>query len=181
VTQPSPPLPIPPVPVPPPPEPPVANTQPNPVKSPAPDSKELLNTLMKLRAQAQKEPPKALPNPQRGGKPNGGGNPKGSDTNLLTPDQRAAIGNEVRRCWTYDAGAKGVNQMRVLLDVTTDADGMARIAKVAPEDQGALNDPVFRAFAERAVRAVLDPVCSKLPLPPDMLGQTRQWKFRFSP
>ncbi len=31
-------------------------------------------------------------------------------------------------------------------------------------------DPRFRAFAERAVRAVLDPRCANLPLPKDKLG-----------
>jgi hypothetical protein len=36
-------------------------------------------------------------------------------------------------------------------------------------------------FAERAIRAVLDPNCSNLPLPQNMLGQTRVFTFRFRP
>jgi len=40
---------------------------------------------------------------------------------------------------------------------------------------------VFRAFAERAVRAVLDPTCANLPLPRTMLGQRRTLDFRFRP
>jgi len=65
--------------------------------------------------------------------------------------------------------------------VTTDETGTARLAKVASEDAGRMSNPVFRAFAERAVRAVLSPQCASLPLPRAMLGQTRQLRFRFSP
>ena len=32
--------------------------------------------------------------------------------------QRGAIGDAVRRCWTYDAGALGADKFRVLLTVT---------------------------------------------------------------
>ena len=39
----------------------------------------------------------------------------------------------------------------------------------------------LRVFAERAVRAVLDPKCANLPLPQPMLGQTRMFTFRFRP
>jgi neural Wiskott-Aldrich syndrome protein len=69
-----------------------------------------------------------------------------------------------------------------MLKVTTDASGTARLAQVAPSDQGrAAGDPVFRAFAERAVRAVLDPACSNLPLPKSMMGANQTFTFRFSP
>jgi neural Wiskott-Aldrich syndrome protein len=40
---------------------------------------------------------------------------------------------------------------------------------------------VFRAFAERAVRAVLDPRCADLPLPQSMLGKTDVLTFQFKP
>lgn len=122
-----------------------------------------------------------MPNPQQGGAPNGGGNPQGNDTAALSADQRGAIGDEVRACWTYDPGALGVDQMQVLLTVTTDAAGVARLAQVAGADAGRLSDPVFRAFAERAVRAVLDPRCANLPLPRNMLGRTNVLTFRFRP
>ena len=92
-----------------------------------------------------------------------------------------SIGDAVRRCWTYDAAARDADSLRVLLEVTTDDTGTARLAKVAPEDMGRMSNPVFRAFAERAVRAVLSPQCANLPLPRAMLGQQRLLKFRFSP
>jgi hypothetical protein len=92
-----------------------------------------------------------------------------------------SIGDAVRRCWTYDPGARDVDRLQVVLTVRTDETGTARIAEIAPEDQGKLGNPVFRAFAERARRAVLSPQCANLPLPRAMLGQQRVLTFRFRP
>ncbi len=145
-------------------------------------SQEVNNTLERLRAlQRQPRPPTATPNPASGGAPNGGGNPLGDDTSLLSADQIRSIGDAVRRCWSYDAGARDADQLRVLLEVTTDETGTARLVKISNEDAGKMSNPVFRAFFERAQRAVLSPQCANLPLPRSMLGQSRVLKFRFSP
>jgi hypothetical protein len=181
----TPPLPTPPLPVPPPPVPSTTvspNSQPNQTKNPAPDSHALDNTLEKLRAMVQKQPPTARYNPQQGGAPNGGGNPNGSDTSALSADARRAIGDQVRQCWTRDAGAPDADKLRVRMQVITDPQGVARNVIFPPEEQSRMaGDPVFRAFAERARRAILDARCANLPLPQSMLGQSRQLDFRFSP
>ena len=173
---------MPPPPVPPPPAPPSTTSQPNVTKNPAPDSKSVENTLEKLRQQlAQSEPPKGRPNPRSGGQPNGGGNPLGNDTAALSADQRGAIGEHVRECWTKDAGALDIDKQRVLLTVTTDATGVARKVEVAGADAARQGDPRFRAFTERAIRAILDPHCANLPLPNNVLGKVNVLTFRFSP
>ncbi len=88
----------------------------------------------------------------------------------------------MRRCWTYDAGAKDADAFQVRLQVEVDENGTARRAQVVGDDLARMDaDPVFRAFAERARRAVLDPVCASLPLPRAMLGQRRTLDFRFRP
>ena len=186
--QPSPeptPLPTPPpkpaLPLPPPPPPPPSQTnQPNPTKNAAPDSRELNNTLEKLRTlQRQTQPPTARSNPAQG---SGGGDPNGTLTDKLNTAQRGAIGDKVRECWTKDAGALDLEKMQVYLLVTVDGEGIARQVDVAPEDIGKLSDPRFRAFAERAVRAVLDPRCAGLPVPPALMTSGRgTLKFRFRP
>ena len=130
---------------------------------------------------AQTQPPKARANPKSGGAPNSGGNPLGNDTAALSAAERGAIGDHVRECWTKDAGALDIDKDRVTLTVTTDASGEARLAVVAGGDIGRMSDPRFRAFAERAVRAVLDPHCANLPLPNKILGKVNVLTFRFSP
>jgi neural Wiskott-Aldrich syndrome protein len=173
------PLPTPPTPAP---APPSSTSQPNATKNPAPSSSSVENTLEKLRQQlAQAQPPKARPNPQAGGQPNGGGNPLGNDTAALTMDQRGAIGDHVRECWTKDPEALDIEKLRVLLTVTTDAGGIARKAEVAATDAARMSDPRFRVFAERAIRAILDARCANLPLPSNALGRTNVLTFRFSP
>jgi hypothetical protein len=59
---------------------------------------------------------------------------------------------------------------------------VVRRAIVASDDQGRVaGDPRLRVFSERAIRAVLDPQCANLPLPPTLLGQNREFTFRFRP
>ena len=75
-----------------------------------------------------------------------------------------------------------LDKMQVLLTVTTDPSGVVRRAVVADDDARRVSsDMRLRVFAERAVRAVLDPQCSNLPLPQNMLGQTRTFTFQFRP
>src|SRR5271166_296565 len=161
---------------------PAPNNQPRPTTNTAPESTELLATLEKLRAlQRETRPRVARANPPQGGAPNAGGSPQGDSTSRLSSAEAGAIGSEVRRCWTYDAGARDVMTFQVLLKVTVDETGVARVADVAPEDQGRLSNPTFYAFARRAIDAVLDPRCANLPLPHTMAGQVQQFTFRFRP
>ncbi len=88
----------------------------------------------------------------------------------------------MRRCWSTDPGMLDLDKMQVLLTVTTDASGVVRRAVVADEDTGRVaSDMRLRVFSERAMRAVLDPTCANLPLPQNMLGQTRVFTFQFRP
>lgn len=140
------------------------------------------NTLERLRQLAkQKQPPKGRPNPAGGAATPGGGSPLGDDTASLTAGQRGAIGEHVRECWTKDAGALDVDKQSVMLTVETDPTGIVRQAQVASDDLARANDPRFRAFAERAIRAVMDVRCANLPLPGTMLGKTNVLTFRFRP
>jgi hypothetical protein len=69
------------------------------------------------------------------------------------------------------------------MDVTVDAEGVVHIVKLQPAFQAWANrDSAYRAFAERAEAAVLDPQCSKLPLPASILGKpAATLSFRFRP
>lgn len=166
----------------PPPAKPSQTAQPNQTPNTAPNSSAMEATLLRLRQmQRQTEPPKARPNPRSGGQPNSGGNPASNDTDALSAAQRGEIGAHVRECWTKDSGAQDIDKMSVMLSVITDASGTVRQANVADDDRGKLSDPVFQAFAERAVRAVEDVRCATLPLPQQMLGRINNLTFRFRP
>ncbi len=167
----------------PPPVPPSPTAQPNPTANPAPSSAALENTLERLRAlaRAQQHAPQARANPRPGGVPDAGGSPAADATGALSGAERGAIGEHVRPCWTSDPGAPDLDRMSVLLTVTTDADGVVRRASVATADESRLSNPSLRAFAERAVRAVMSPACANLPLPPRLLGKVNVLTFRFRP
>jgi hypothetical protein len=163
--------------------PPSATAQPNATKNATANSNAVENTLEKLRQQlAQAGGPKASPSARSAAPPaGGGGTPQGNDTAALSADQRGAIGDHVRECWTKDAGALDIDKQRVQLTVTTDASGIARKAEPSGADVARMGDPRFRAFAERAIRAIMDPRCANLPLPNNVLGKVNVLTFRFSP
>ncbi|PYD61331.1 energy transducer TonB [Novacetimonas maltaceti] len=158
-------------------------TQPNETKKAVPDTHSLLATLDSFRAdQKQTHPPKARANPAQGGAPNGGGTPDGDITQSMSAADQKGIGNAVRRCYSEDTAARNYAQFVAHLVVTVDATGTARIVEFAPQTQARMDsDPSYRALAERARDAVLSPTCAKLPIPKNLLGQTRQLKFVFRP
>jgi hypothetical protein len=174
-------LPLPPVPQPPAPAQSPTH-QPQVTKNPAPLSQSVLNTLEKLQAlQKQTAPPTAHYNPDQGGAPNGGGSNQSTANSRLSAADRDAIGNHVRPCWGIDAGAPGIQNFNVNLMVETDGTGTVRDAEVAPQDQSKLGDPIFAAYAQRAVDAVMNYQCATLPLPPNMMGSNQTFLFNFSP
>lgn len=156
-----------------------STSQPQVPRTPLPDSRELANTLERLRVlQPQQVPPRAVPNPPRGGTP-GGGVVTGVDNSLLSAQAAGAIGDRLRECWTADTGARDFASQSVRLVVTTDTSGTIQRAELAPSEGG--RSGVARAFAERARRAALDPACATLPLPSAMRGQVRTFEITFRP
>jgi hypothetical protein len=93
----------------------------------------------------------------------------------ISEDQRGAIADHVRACLFASLGVP--ENQRVVFNPTTDANGIARRAEVNRVDIDRMNDPQFRAFADRAVRAVLDPRCAKLPLPASLLGRAAGYNW----
>jgi len=159
--------------------------QPHETKQAVPDTSALDNTLEKMLAdQPQVKPPTHRYNPERGGIKGGGAlTNHGNLTGALSAEQRKQIGASVRPCYSEDTEARNYATYSAIILVTIDAQGTARDVALSPQDQGRANaDPAFRAFAERAQRAVLDPQCAKLPVPPEMLGKpSQQLTFRFRP
>jgi hypothetical protein len=163
-------------------QPPSTTHQQHVLKTPKQLSQTVLNTLQDLKAdQKQVKPPTHVYNPDAGGAPNGGGDPNSPANSQLSGADKNAIAAAVRPCFDVDSGAQGLDQLTVLLVVQTDGGGIIRNATVSPADQDKMTDPIFQAFANRAMNAVLNYQCSDLSkiLPPNMLGQTQTFVFNF--
>jgi hypothetical protein len=153
-------------------------------KSATPDTHSFENTMDKLLSEMkQDKPPTHRYNPPRGGKKGGGGARTGDATSLLTTGEMRQIGAEVKRCYSEDTAARNYATFAAVITVTIDADGVVRDAQLSPNDLArADGDPAFRAFAERARQAVMDPSCAKLPVPATLLGKpSQQLTFQFKP
>lgn len=94
---------------------------------------------------------------------------------FVTANELNALTNQLIQCWQIPIGAKNVNEMVVKVRIWANQDRSVR--RVEIEDQWRLvNDPAFRALAESAKRAVLDPFCNPLALPEDKFNV---WKDQY--
>jgi hypothetical protein len=101
-------------------------------------------------------------------------------TARLTEAQRRAIAAAGQRCWAAGPAAQG-GPASVELTATYDVAGAVRAVLVEGSDRDQLSDTRFRAFAERAMAAVRDPRCARLPLPTTEIGRPGRVTFRFRP
>jgi outer membrane biosynthesis protein TonB len=90
----------------------------------------------------------------------------------------AAISKQVTPCWNIPVAAQGAGGMRAELQILLGPDGS--VQSVEPLDTARMNgDPIFRIFAESAMRAVR--ACSPLKLPPEQYQVWRNIIFNFDP
>ena len=90
----------------------------------------------------------------------------------------ATISRQITPCWNIPIAAQGAGGLRAELNIVMGPDGS--VQSVVPMDARADEQrPVFRAFAESAVRAVR--ACSPLKLPPESYQVWRNIIFNFDP
>jgi len=137
--------------------------------------------LERLRAlEEQHEPPRAHPNPPRGGAP-GGGSPGGIQNAQLSAAEGRAIGDKLHDCWELAPGDRADLPSAVHITITTDATGVIRDARISAQDVALAGSGRGRYFAEQARRATLEARCSPLPLPPRLLGSNQNFEITFRP
>lgn len=150
------------------------------VKKPQQLSTSILNTLQNLKNQQQQtQVPTHVYNQDQGGDPDAGGTNQSTANSRLSGADKNAIGQHLRPCFNVDAGAPGLAAFQVLLDITTDAQGIIRVATIDQKDQSRLSDPLFNAYAQRAVAAAMNVQCATLPLPASMLGSNQNLTVEF--
>lgn len=90
----------------------------------------------------------------------------------------SAISRQVTPCWNIPVGAQGITGLRAELNIVMGPDGS--VQSVVPMDATKMSaDPVYRAFAESAVRAVR--ACSPLQLPSESYQVWKNIIFNFDP
>ncbi len=101
--------------------------------------------------------------------------PDAPQAEYVTANELNALANQLISCWQIPIGAKNVNDMVVKVRIWANAD--RTVKRVEIEDKlRAASDPAFRALAESAKRAVLDPFCSPLDIPEEKYNV---WKDQY--
>ena len=101
-------------------------------------------------------------------------------TKPLTISEIDAVRRQIARCWNVPAGAKDAKDLVIDIRVEMNPDATVRLARI--QDTTRLgSDPFFRAAAESALRAVLNPRCSPFKLPPDKFDHWKTMTLSFNP
>ncbi|MDD5587230.1 MAG: cell envelope integrity protein TolA [Alphaproteobacteria bacterium] len=161
-----------------PPEPP----KPVPQKAQQDQLASVLKNVAKLKPQGAKS--EDMKNDAKTGQTNvvnggqGGLGPSLSDR--LTISDEDALRRQIQQCWNIPAGARDAEKLVVEVLIEMNPDRTVREARVV--DDGRLGgDPFYRAAAESALRALRNPKCSPLELPPDQYEQWKTITFTFDP
>jgi hypothetical protein len=160
------------------PKPPVA-----PPPKPKPKADTVDNILDSILKNADKNPPIKTPqqSPQRPKEITRQAAVAPNLAAVVTASEIEGVRQKIRPCWNFIAGAKADVDLVVQLVVQMNQDGTPVDAEI--KDTGRYNrDPIFRAAADAARRAVLNPRCQPWPLPADKYANGwRYIVFNFDP
>jgi outer membrane biosynthesis protein TonB len=98
----------------------------------------------------------------------------------ITATEIDLVRRQIEACWNVPAGARDAAELIIHIRVEMNPDGTPRMASVVEEDR-MRGDPFFRAAAESALRAVLNPRCHPFKLPADKYERWRTMTLVFNP
>ncbi|MDE1900544.1 MAG: energy transducer TonB [Alphaproteobacteria bacterium] len=160
---------------------PKIDKKPKPVEKPKPQpdlmasvlkNVEQLKNTPQVKAPDQKTPVKTQTQPTPAVAP--------SLSDRLTITQEDLLRRQIEQCWNPPIGARDAQSLIVELIITVNPDRTVASADIV--DKARYNsDSFFRAAADAAVRAVRNPQCSPLQLPPDKYDQWKTIDFTFDP
>ncbi|HWI27959.1 MAG TPA: energy transducer TonB [Stellaceae bacterium] len=97
----------------------------------------------------------------------------------LTTSELDVVKQQIEQCWNVPAGARDAKDLTPEFRVYMNRDGTVQSAtQLNPERNG---DPYFQAAAEAAARALRNPSCQPLKLPPDKYDQWQTFTITFDP
>jgi len=99
---------------------------------------------------------------------------------VVTASEIEGVRNKIRPCWNFPAGVRDQAGLVVTLIVQMNQDGTP--VKAELKDTGRYNnDPTYRAAADAAHRAIMNPRCQPWPLSPEKYNSWRTITFNFDP
>ena len=98
----------------------------------------------------------------------------------ISPVEINIIRRQIEPCWHIPAGTRDAENLVIYIAVVMNPDGTVRRAEIVDRALVA-RDPIFRAVAASALRAVIDPQCSPLKLPPRKYQQRKNFTLSFNP
>ena len=101
--------------------------------------------------------------------------------NRLTISELDAVRAQIERCWNVPIGARDVENMQVEIHVVMRSDATVSSAQIIDRQGRYYGDTHYRAVADSALRAVLNPQCSPLKLPPDKYDTWQRFTLNFNP
>jgi hypothetical protein len=105
--------------------------------------------------------------------------PQHDPTRPLTISEIDLVRQQIARCWNLPAGAKDAENLIIEIKVGMNPDGTVREARIA--NQSRMSDGFFRAAAESALRAVLNPRCQPFKLPSEKYNIWQTMILTFNP
>lgn len=98
----------------------------------------------------------------------------------LTISEIDLVRQQIHRCWNFPAGAKDAHKMLISIRIAMNPDGTVRTARILDQSRMSSN-PFYRAMADSALRAVLNPKCQPFKLPPGKYERWKNMKLNFDP
>ena len=148
---------------------------------PKPEAASFDSVLKNLTKQKVQEPTDQQPQPQTKNPPHRATGAQAPISANLTASELSALAAQLARCWSLPSSAKDAQDLVVDVDVTVNPD-RTLAGPPSVEDSGRMaSDPAFRAAAMAATRALRNPQCSPLELPPDKYQEWQTMTIHFDP
>ena len=100
-----------------------------------------------------------------------------NQSSLITASEIEALRQQLYSCLNLNVGVASLKDIKPVINIKVNKDRTVKSAQVVNKER--LSDPSFRTAAEAAMRAVNNPDCSPLMLPPDKYDQWKEINFTF--
>jgi hypothetical protein len=162
------------------PQPPLPDPPPEKPQPPKKKNDDLaFDTMLKNIAKKYTVPTDQPPQKQAAAVPQSSSQPIASLADRLSTSELDVVKQQIEQCWNVPAGARDAKDLTPEFRVYMNRDGTIQSAtQLNPERNG---DPYFQAAAEAAARALHNPHCQPLKLPPDKYDQWQTFTITFDP